>query len=77
MLSRIKNAFSDIFAVPESEISPELTQDDVELWDSLNHLQLVTALEQEFGIKLSMAEIEYINSVARVIEVVERHRPKG
>ncbi|MEX0729870.1 MAG: acyl carrier protein [Aquisalimonadaceae bacterium] len=74
MQDGLRSAFADLFGLDESEVTEELTPDSVDLWDSLNHLRLITALEEAFGIKLTMAEIEYMmGSVAKVREVLERH----
>jgi acyl carrier protein len=53
-------------------VKEELTPEDVELWDSLNHLRLMTAVEEEFKIKLSMQEIESIRSLGALDALVEQ-----
>jgi acyl carrier protein len=42
----------------------------VEEWDSLNHLNLVVELESAFGLNLSMKEIEELNSVKKIVEII-------
>ncbi|MCP1675794.1 acyl carrier protein [Natronocella acetinitrilica] len=70
----ITSTFADIFGLDEASITDDMTPETVELWDSLNHLRLITALEEAFGFRLSMSDIEYMmGSVARVREVVDRH----
>ncbi len=64
---------TDIFEIDESEVADQLTPDMVDLWDSLSQLRLVTALEQEFDIKFSMAEIESIDTIGRLKELVRAH----
>jgi acyl carrier protein len=56
-------------------VKEELTPEDVEFWDSLNHLRLMTAVEEEFKIKLSMQEIESIRSLGALDALVE-HRTR-
>jgi acyl carrier protein len=53
-------------------VKEELTPEDVELWDSLNHLRLMTAVEEEFKIKLSMQEIESIRTLGALDALVEQ-----
>jgi acyl carrier protein len=64
---------AEIFFLDEDEVRPELTPDDVALWDSLNHLRLITAVETEFGIKFSMNDIQSIDSISKLNELVESH----
>lgn len=74
MQEGLRSAFADLFGLDESEVTEDLTPDTVDLWDSLNHLRLVTALEEELGIKLTMAEIEsMMSSVGKMQEVIEQH----
>jgi len=67
---KLMELVSEIFFLDEEEITLELTPDDVETWDSLNHLRLVTAVENEFGIKLSMRDIESISSLETLNRLV-------
>ena len=62
---------AEIFFLDEDEVKPELTPDDVALWDSLNHLRLITAVETEFGIKFSMNDIQSIDSISKLDKLVE------
>jgi acyl carrier protein len=51
---------------PIELVTPESTPDTIEGWDSIAHLNLVLALEQEFGIQLLPEEIEQLLSVELV-----------
>lgn len=73
MEERIRNIIIELFELKESEMSEDLKATDVSLWDSLNHLSLVTNLEDTFGIKLTMKEIQSMDSYSKIIETVKRH----
>ena len=57
MRDKIRQIMSAIFDVPISEISDSSSPDTIEKWDSLNHLNLVTSLEEEFDVRFSDEEI--------------------
>jgi acyl carrier protein len=63
MTDQLHDLIADIFDLEPADISEELTPEDVELWDSLNHLKLITAVEQSYGIQFTMAEVQAIDSV--------------
>ncbi len=44
---------ADVFGIDQAELPDEATSEDVETWDSLHHLELMLALETEFGIEIS------------------------
>ena len=46
----LKRLFADIFDISEDEIRDESSQDTIQKWDSFQHLQLIIALEEAFGI---------------------------
>jgi acyl carrier protein len=69
---RLTEIVAELFDLEPAAVSDALTPEDVELWDSLNHLRLMTAVEQEFQFKLSMQEIESIRSVAMLRALVEQ-----
>ena len=64
---------AEIFELEEGAVKDDLTPETVDLWDSLCQLRLVTTLEEEFGIRLSMEEIESIQSIGGLREIVRRH----
>lgn len=63
MNDKLVEIVAELFDLEPALVREEATPDDVELWDSLNHLRLMTAVEEEFQIKLSMQEIESIRSL--------------
>ena len=60
---RLQSLIAEMLDLPEDQITPQTQRADTENWDSLTHLQLVTAVENEFGVKLAMDEIAAISSV--------------
>jgi acyl carrier protein len=52
-------------------LTPDLTADDVDEWDSLSHINLMLAIELEFGIEFSQSEIQNFSNVGELIECVK------
>ena len=61
---------SDIFAVPADKISLESSPETIESWDSIQHLNLVLAIEEKFGIQLAPEEIEQMKNIGAVAALV-------
>lgn len=70
---KIKQIFADILDVKEEKITETFGPNDADMWDSMNNLRLITALEEEFNIQLTMGEIREMDSFGKVKEVVRRH----
>lgn len=62
-LDRIKCVMAAIFGVDIESIGDESSVDDLESWDSLKHINLIIALEQEFGISFPDEEVPFLTSV--------------
>jgi acyl carrier protein len=70
---KIKQIFADILDVKEEKITETFGPNDAAMWDSMNNLRLITALEEEFNIQLTMGEIREMDSFGKIKEVVGRH----
>jgi len=68
----IREIFADIFQFGE-DLHFHTSYDDVEKWDSLQHVALVAAVESAFAISLSMDEMMEIVSVSDIHTVLDRH----
>ena len=75
MLERTRTITADIFGVPVDQVTPQSSPDTIENWDSINHLNLVLALEQEFGIQFTPEEIEQLLSVELIVALLAEKVP--
>ncbi len=73
-LDRVQTIFSDVFQIAREQVTPESSPDTIPNWDSLQHLNLVLALEQEFGIQFTPEEIEQLLSVELVAALLEEKK---
>jgi len=62
---------SDLFGIPAEQISTASSPETLEAWDSVQHLNLVLALEQKFNLQLSPEEIEQMKNVGDIAKLVE------
>jgi acyl carrier protein len=72
VLSRVQHTLADIFQVSAAQITPMSSPDTIENWDSLNHLNVVLALEQEFSIQFMPEEIEELLSVECIAALLDK-----
>lgn len=69
----LKGILSGVFDIPAEEIDDGTSPENVGLWDSLNHLRMVTEIEKAFGVRLAQKEIRGMVTFARIRETVNRH----
>jgi len=67
----IRSIASDILGVPAESLSASSSPDSIESWDSVQHLNLVLALEEKFGLQLSPEEIEQMKNLGETAKLIE------
>ncbi len=61
----------NVFQVSPSKISTKTTSDDVEKWDSMNHINMILVLEQEFGIRYDEEQVVSMLSAGEIIDATK------
>lgn len=73
---RVRQVASDVFNLPLDRITPQSNPQSIENWDSVQHLNLVLALEQELGVQIAPEEIEQMQSIGAIIELMKQKIPQ-
>jgi len=71
---QVRNVASDIFGIPADKITAESSPETIENWDSMQHLNLVLAIEEKFGVQFEPEDIEQMNNIGAVVTLVEKRR---
>jgi len=72
MKERLFRTVSQVFGVPLAQISERSSPETIASWDSLKHMNLVLALEEEFGVRFSDEEIMSMVSVELLLNALQR-----
>ena len=71
--SRVNNVMSAVFEISIDQISEDSSPDTIESWDSLKHMNLVIALEEEFDCQFSDSEILDLLSYKLIMTILNDH----
>jgi len=69
--SKLTDVFHDVFDDDEIVLSPHLSANDVEGWDSLKHVRLLLTVERTFRIKFSTSEIGRLKNVGELAALIQ------
>ena len=69
---RVVRVVSEVAQAPAEAVARANLFADLDRWDSLLHLNVVLAMEREFGIQFDIAEVTAINSVEEAVAAIER-----
>ena len=67
---QLNEVFRDVFDDEEIMVNDATTADDIEDWDSLEHINLVAAVEQEFGFKFTMGQVVTMKNVGEMVDII-------
>lgn len=70
IFTQLELIFLDTFTDGDCVISIDTERDDIEEWDSLSHIRLLTAIETSFDIQFDLEEIGDISSVASLVDII-------
>ena len=71
MRERVYKIISQVFNVPIENINDESSSDDIETWDSLKHMNMVLALEEEFNVQFGEEQVLEMLNVGLIIEIIK------
>lgn len=70
VFERLNEVFRDVFDDASITVNDGTTSDDIEDWDSLEHINLMAAVESEFGVKFSMGQIVTMKNVGEMVDII-------
>ncbi len=76
IFERVDAIFQDEFDDDTIHVTEATTADDIEDWDSLEHINLVVAIEKEFGMKFTMGEVTGMANVGEMVEILLQRATK-
>ena len=69
---RLMNVFRRVFDNPSIQLTRAMTAADLEEWDSLTHTNLIVAIEKEFKIRFTTAEVRKMSNVGDLMDAIAR-----
>jgi len=67
----LTDVFRQVFANPKLVITPDMTPNDIDGWDSMAHVNLIAAVELRFGLKFDSKELRRIGTVGDLGQLID------
>lgn len=71
-MEELKKIFSDVTGIEINEIRGDISRDNNDLWDSFNHLMIISEIESKLNIKFTMEEVENIRTFSELDNLVQK-----
>ncbi len=72
IIKRLTEVFRDIFDDDSIVITEKTTANDIDDWDSIEHINLIGAVEDEFGMRFKMREVSGMKNVGEMIDIISK-----
>ena len=72
VLGQVQEIFRSVFDDESLDISRNTAAEDIEGWDSMEHINLIVAMEKTFGIKFSIEEAGSLKNVGEMIDLIQK-----
>jgi acyl carrier protein len=76
ILAALTEIFREVFDDPALVIGPSTTAEDIDEWDSFNHINIIVAVEKRFGVRFKTAQLEELKNVGDFIALIESQLSK-
>ena len=70
MGTNLEGLLAELLQIPVAQVTPDLTMKDLDVWDSLKHMEVIAALEQQFELQFTFDEIVSMRSVRDIKRVL-------
>jgi acyl carrier protein len=71
VMEKLTQVFHDVFDDDELVLTPQLSADDVDEWDSLSHIRLILSVQRAFNVMISPAETSRLKNVGELVDLIE------
>ncbi|MBR6874451.1 MAG: acyl carrier protein [Ruminococcus sp.] len=76
IFDRLELVFRDVFDDDSITLYEDTTADDIDDWDSIEHITLISAVEKEFGMRFSMGEVSGMKDVGEMVTILSQRATK-
>jgi acyl carrier protein len=72
LLDELRTLAADVLRVPRSQLNTDSSPQQIDNWDSIEHVNLLVAIEQQFGVEFDPDEMTQMESIGKIGEVLSR-----
>ena len=70
IFEKLDKVFQDVFDDDSIRVNSNTVADDIEDWDSMMHITLIGAVEDEFGVRFKMGEVSTMKNVGEMARII-------
>jgi acyl carrier protein len=76
LFQMVRKIVADVLGIDETIIAEKFSYRDTDRWDSLKHMEIITAIEQSFSVTLTAADIVMMTSIPDIVGILSQKTGK-
>jgi acyl carrier protein len=76
ILNTVGNIIREVLEVPGLKVTSETSAADVDEWDSMTHIQLITAIEAQYKLRFALGELQALKNVGDMVALIQKKLSK-
>jgi acyl carrier protein len=72
ILKTVTTIIREVLEVPDLIVGPETSATDVDEWDSMTHIQLISEIEKQFKVRFALGELQALKNVGDMISLIQK-----
>ena len=76
ILTTVENIIRDVLEVPGLQVTSDTSAADVDEWDSMTHIQLITAIEAQYKLRFALGELQALKNVGDMVALIQKKLSK-
>jgi acyl carrier protein len=76
ILTNVAQIIREVLELPKLDVTPATSANDVDEWDSMTHLELISAIEKKYSIRFALGELQALKNVGDMAQLIEKKLAK-
>jgi acyl carrier protein len=76
ILTNVAQIIREVLELPKLDVTPATSANDVDEWDSMTHLELISAIEKKYSIRFALGELQALKNVGDMVQLIEKKLAK-
>ena len=72
ILNTVAQIIRDVLELPKLNVTPETSANDVDEWDSMTHLELISSIEKKYSIRFALGELQALKNVGDMVGLIQK-----
>lgn len=72
ILNTVSQIIRDVLELPKLNVTAETSANDVDEWDSMTHLELISAIEKKYSIRFALGELQALKNVGDMVQLIQK-----